>query len=122
MVAMKSATDNAGDIISDLACRLVGGLGVAPGANIGDEIAVFEPTHGSAPKYAGLDKVNPSSVILSGVMMLEYLGWDEAGDLIVKGMDGAIGKKQVTYDFERLMEGATLLKCSEFGSAIIENM
>ena len=113
-----------GDYISDALAALVGGIGIAPGANINYEtgMAIFEATHGTAPKYAGLDKVNPSSVILSGVMMLEYLGWDEAGDLIVKGIEGAINKKQVTYDFERLMEGAILMKCSEFGSAIIENM
>jgi len=113
-----------GDYISDALAALVGGIGIAPGANINYEtgLAIFEATHGTAPKYAGLDKVNPSSVILSAVMMLEYLGWDEAGELIVKGIEGAIGKKQVTYDFERLMEGASLLKCSEYGSAIIENM
>ena len=113
-----------GDYISDALAALVGGIGIAPGANINyvTGMAIFEATHGTAPKYAGLDKVNPSSVILSGVMMLEYLGWQEAADLIVKGIEGAIAKKQVTYDFERLMEGATLLKCSEFGSAIIENM
>ena len=84
--------------------------------------AIFEATHGTAPKYAGLDKVNPSSVILSGVMMLEYLGWKEAAKLIVDGIEGAISSKKVTYDFERLMEDATLLKCSEFGQAIIEKM
>jgi isocitrate dehydrogenase len=113
-----------GDYISDALAALVGGIGIAPGANINyvTGMAVFEATHGTAPKYAGLDKVNPSSVILSGVMMLEYLGWQEAADLIVKGIEGAISKKQVTYDFERLMEGATLLKCSEFGTAIINNM
>ena len=113
-----------GDYISDALAALVGGIGIAPGANINytTGMAIFEATHGTAPKYAGLDKVNPSSVILSGVMMLEYLGWQEAADLIVKGIEGAIAKKQVTYDFERLMEGATLLKCSEFGSAIIANM
>jgi isocitrate dehydrogenase len=113
-----------GDYISDALAALVGGIGIAPGANINyiTGMAVFEATHGTAPKYAGLDKVNPSSVILSGVMMLEYMGWQEAADLIVKGIEGAIGKKQVTYDFERLMEGATLLKCSEFGTAIIKNM
>lgn len=113
-----------GDYVSDALAALVGGIGIAPGANINyvTGMAIFEATHGTAPKYAGLDKVNPSSVILSGVMMLEYLGWQEAADLIVKGIEGAIQKKTVTYDFERLMEGATLLKCSEFGSAIIENM
>lgn len=113
-----------GDYISDALAAAVGGIGIAPGANINytTGLAIFEATHGTAPKYAGLDKVNPSSVILSGVMMLEYMGWKEAGDLIIKGIEGAISKKRVTYDFERLMEGATLLKCSEFGSEIIANM
>ena len=103
---------------------MVGGIGIAPGANINymNGSAIFEATHGTAPKYAGLDKVNPSSVLLSGVMMLEYMGWKEAGDLILKGIEGAIGKKQVTYDFARLMEGATELKCSEFADAVIQNM
>lgn len=113
-----------GDYISDALAAAVGGIGIAPGANINytTGMAIFEATHGTAPKYAGLDKVNPSSVILSGVMMLEYMGWKEAGDLIIKGIEGAISKKRVTYDFERLMDGATLLKCSEFGSEIIANM
>ncbi len=113
-----------GDYISDALAAIVGGIGIAPGANINYESghAVFEATHGTAPKYAGLDKVNPGSVILSGVLMLEYMGWQEAADLIVKGLQGAIAQKKVTYDFERLMEGATLLKCSEFGTAIINNM
>ncbi len=113
-----------GDYISDALAAEVGGIGIAPGANINYEtgMAIFEATHGTAPKYAGLDKVNPSSVILSGEMMLRYMGWNEAADLIVKGMSGAIAKKHVTYDFHRLMEGATLLKCSEFGSEIIGNM
>ncbi|MDH3651393.1 MAG: NADP-dependent isocitrate dehydrogenase [Saprospiraceae bacterium] len=113
-----------GDYISDALAAIVGGIGIAPGANINYTTgrAIFEATHGTAPKYAGLDKVNPSSVILSGVMMLEYMGWKEAGDLIVKGIEGAIGNKRVTYDFHRLMEGATLLKCSEYGSEIIANM
>jgi isocitrate dehydrogenase len=113
-----------GDYISDALAAAVGGIGIAPGANINytSGIAIFEATHGTAPKYAGLDKVNPSSVILSGVMMLEYMGWQEAADLIVKGIEGAISKKTVTYDFERLMDDATLLKCSEFGDAIIANM
>jgi isocitrate dehydrogenase len=113
-----------GDYISDALAAAVGGIGIAPGANINytSGLAIFEATHGTAPKYAGLDKVNPSSVILSGVMMLEYMGWKKAGDLIIKGIEGAISKKRVTYDFERLMEGATLLKCSEFGSEIIANM
>ena len=113
-----------GDYISDALAATVGGIGIAPGANINYEtgIALFEATHGTAPKYAGLDKVNPSSVILSGVMMLQYMGWKEAASLIVGGIEGAIGKKTVTYDFERLLEGATLMKCSEFGDAIIANM
>jgi isocitrate dehydrogenase len=112
-----------GDYISDALAALVGGIGIAPGANINylTGMAIFEATHGTAPKYANLDKVNPSSVILSGVMMLEFLGWIEAAELIVKGMEQAITNKTVTYDFERLMEGATLLKCSEFGDAIIKN-
>jgi isocitrate dehydrogenase len=113
-----------GDYISDALAALVGGIGIAPGANINyiTGLAVFEATHGTAPKYAGQDKVNPSSLILSGVMMLEYLGWQEAADLIVKGIEKSIEKKTVTYDFHRLMEGATLLKCSEFGEAIVKNM
>jgi isocitrate dehydrogenase len=111
-----------GDYMSDACAAQVGGLGLAPGANIGDQAALFEATHGTAPKYAGQDKVNPGSVILSGVMMLEHLGWNEAAALIIKGIEGAIGKKTVTYDLERQMEGATLLKCSKFGDAIINNM
>jgi isocitrate dehydrogenase len=113
-----------GDYISDALAAQVGGIGIAPGANINYNtgLALFEATHGTAPKYAGLDKVNPSSVILSGVMMLEFMNWDEAGELIVKGIEGAIQDKRVTYDFERLMEGATKLKCSEFGEEIIKNM
>jgi isocitrate dehydrogenase len=113
-----------GDYISDALAALVGGIGIAPGANINytTGIAIFEATHGTAPRYAGQDKVNPSSVILSGVMMLEYMGWQEAADLIVKGVSGAIDNKTVTYDFHRMMEGAKLLKCSEFGDAIIANM
>ncbi len=113
-----------GDYISDALAAAVGGIGIAPGANINYEsgIAIFEATHGTAPKYAGQDKVNPSSVILSGVMMLDYMGWKEAGNLIVKGIEGAIENKTVTYDFERLMENATLLKCSEFGEAIVKHM
>ncbi len=113
-----------GDYISDALAANVGGIGIAPGANINYDtgIAIFEATHGTAPKYTGLDKVNPSSVILSGVMMLDYMGWKEAGELIVKGIEGAIAKKRVTYDFERLMEGATKLRCSEFGTEIIQNM
>ena len=113
-----------GDYISDALAAIVGGIGIAPGANINYETghAIFEATHGTAPKYTGQDKVNPGSLILSGVMMFEYLGWKEAGDLIVKGLQKAILSKRVTYDFERLMEGATKLKTSEFGDEIIKNM
>ena len=113
-----------GDYISDALAAQVGGIGIAPGANINYETgrAIFEATHGTAPKYAGQDKVNPSSVILSGEMMLRHLGWHEAGDLIIQAMERTIGQKRVTYDFERLMEGATLLRCSEFGQALIDNM
>jgi isocitrate dehydrogenase len=113
-----------GDYISDALAAIVGGIGIAPGANINYETghAVFEATHGTAPKYAGKDKVNPGSVILSGVMMLEYMGWNEAAQLIVNGLQNSILKKRVTYDFERLMQGATILKCSEFGDEIIKNM
>ena len=113
-----------GDYISDALAAQVGGIGIAPGANINYDTghALFEATHGTAPKYAGQDKVNPGSVILSGEMMLRYLGWTEAADLIVKGVEGAIGDKTVTYDFERLMDGAKLLKCSEFGTAVINNL
>jgi isocitrate dehydrogenase len=110
-----------GDYISDALAAQVGGIGIAPGANINyvTGISVFEATHGTAPKYADLDKVNPSSVLLSGEMMLRRIGWSEAADLIIKGIEGAIADKQVTYDFHRLMDGATLLKCSEFGDAVI---
>lgn len=113
-----------GDYISDAAAALVGGIGIAPGANINYETghAIFEATHGTAPKYAGQDKVNPSSVILSGALMLEYMGWEEAAQLIYKGLERTIEQKRVTYDFHRQMEGATLLRCSEFGMAIVENM
>jgi isocitrate dehydrogenase len=113
-----------GDYVSDALAACVGGIGIAPGANINYEsgIAVFEATHGTAPKYTGQDKVNPGSLILSGVMMLRYMGWNEAADLIEKGLEEAISSKRVTYDFERLMEGATLLKCSEFGEEIVKNM
>lgn len=111
-----------GDYLSDAAAAQVGGLGIAPGANIGDKQAIFEATHGTAPKYAGQDKVNPSSVILSGVMMLEFMGWHEAAKLIEDGVEAAIINKTVTYDFERQMTGAKLLKCSEFGQAIVDNM
>ncbi|MFZ4401051.1 MAG: NADP-dependent isocitrate dehydrogenase [Bacteroidales bacterium] len=113
-----------GDYISDALAAIVGGIGIAPGANINYETghAIFEATHGTAPKYAGLDKVNPGSVILSGALMFEYMGWFEVADLIYAGMDKAIQQKKVTYDFHRLMEGATLLKTSEFADAIISNM
>ena len=113
-----------GDYISDALAAQVGGIGIAPGANINYDTghALFEATHGTAPKYAGQDKVNPGSVILSGEMMLRYLGWTEAADLIIKGVEGAIGAKTVTYDFERLMDGAKLLKCSEFGDAVIDHL
>jgi isocitrate dehydrogenase len=113
-----------GDYISDALAAIVGGIGIAPGGNINylTGFAIFEATHGTAPKYAGQDKVNPGSVILSGVMMLEYMGWQEAADLIVKGLEGAISSKRVTYDFHRQMEGATLLKCSEFGKEVVKNM
>ena len=113
-----------GDYISDALAAQVGGIGIAPGANINYDTghALFEATHGTAPKYAGQDKVNPGSVILSGEMLLRYLGWKEAADLIIDGMQKTIGDKTVTYDFERLMDGAKLLKCSEFGNAIIDNL
>ncbi len=113
-----------GDYISDALAAIVGGIGIAPGANINyiSGHAIFEATHGTAPKYAGQDKVNPSSIILSGVMMLEHLGWQEAADNIVHGIEGSIINKRVTYDFHRLMDGATKLKCSEFGTEIISNM
>lgn len=111
-----------GDYLSDALAAQVGGIGIAPGANIGSDVALFEATHGTAPKYAGQDKVNPGSLILSAEMMLRHLGWNEAADLIVKGINGAIGAKTVTYDFERLMSGATLRKCSEFGDDIIAKM
>lgn len=111
-----------GDYLSDACAAQVGGLGIAPGANIGDNCAIFEATHGTAPKYAGLDVINPGSVILSGAMMLEYLGWTEAMKLVHDALGKTIQKKLVTYDFERLMKGATKLKTSEFASAMIENM
>jgi isocitrate dehydrogenase len=113
-----------GDYISDALAAQVGGIGIAPGANINYQngYAIFEATHGTAPKYAGLDKVNPGSLILSGEMMFRYLGWNEAADLIIGAIEKTIGKKTVTYDFARLMEGATEIKCSEFGSALIANM
>lgn len=111
-----------GDYISDALAAEVGGIGIAPGANIGGAVQVYEATHGTAPKYAGQDKVNPGSIILSAEMMLRNMGWVEAADLIIKGISAAIEAKTVTYDFERLMQGATLLRCSEFGQAIIEHM
>jgi len=111
-----------GDYISDACAAQVGGLGLAPGANFGDEVSLFEATHGTAPKYAGQDKVNPGSLILSAVMMLEHLDWQEAADLIVKGLETTIQNKTVTYDFERLMEGGTKVSCSEFGNLIVKNM
>jgi isocitrate dehydrogenase len=113
-----------GDYLSDALAAQVGGIGIAPGANINYESghAVFEATHGTAPKYADLDKVNPGSVILSGEMMLRYMGWTEAADLIIKGIEGAVANKTVTYDFERLMPGSKLVSCSGFGDAIIANM
>jgi len=111
-----------GDYLSDACAAQVGGLGLAPGANMSNEIGFFEATHGTAPKYAGQDKVNPGSLILSGVMMLEHLGWDEAAARVKKGLAGAIAQKTVTYDLARLMDGATEIKCSEFAGAIIDNM
>jgi isocitrate dehydrogenase len=111
-----------GDYLSDAAAAQVGGLGLAPGANIGDYMALFEATHGTAPKYAGLDKVNPGSLILSGVMMLEYLGWNEAADLVKKAMGETIKQKKVTYDLARLMGDIEPIKSSEFGRAIVDNM
>lgn len=118
-----ATTNLNGDYMSDALAAQIGGIGIAPGANINYEtgVSLFEATHGTAPKYAGLDKVNPSSVILSGVMMFEHIGWQEAADAIVRGITTSIQKKTVTYDFDRLMEGATLLKCSEFGQAIVDN-
>ena len=111
-----------GDYISDALAAQVGGIGLAPGANLSDSVAMFEATHGTAPKYAGKDQVNPSSIILSAEMMLRHMGWTEAADLIIKGVEGAILAKTVTYDLERLMEGATKLSCSAFGDAVIANM
>jgi isocitrate dehydrogenase len=111
-----------GDYLSDACAAMVGGLGMAPGANIGDEVAVFEATHGSAPKYAGQDKVNPGSMILSGAMMLEYLGWIEAAELIQGAVEHTIQARTVTYDLHRQMEGATLLSCSQFSKAVVSNM
>ena len=119
-----ATTNLNGDYLSDALAAQVGGIGIAPGGNVNYETghAVFEATHGTAPKYANLDKVNPSSVILSGEMMLRYMGWTEAADLVLSAMDKTITDKVVTYDFARLMEGATEVKCSEFGDALIRNM
>ena len=111
-----------GDYMSDAAAAQVGGLGMAPGANIGDGVALFEATHGTAPKYAGKDQVNPGSLILSGVMMLRYMGWGEAADLIEEAMTKTILEKTVTYDLHRQIEGATKLSCSDFAKAIVANM
>jgi len=111
-----------GDYISDALAAQVGGIGIAPGANLSDSVAMFEATHGTAPKYAGQDKVNPGSLILSAEMMLRHLNWHEAADLVIKGMEGAIASKKVTYDFARLMQDATEVSCSQFGSALIEQM
>ena len=117
-----ATTNLNGDYLSDACAAQVGGLGMAPGANIGDHIGLFEATHGTAPKYSGQDKVNPGSMILSGALMLEYLGWEEARDNIYNGLEKTIINKTVTYDLERQMEGAELLKCSEFGQEIVKNM
>jgi len=111
-----------GDYLSDACAAQVGGLGMAPGANLGDRVALFEATHGTAPKYAGQDKVNPGSLILSGVMMLEHLGWREAADLVYEGLERTVLQKRVTYDLERQMEGAVKVKTSEFAAAVVENM
>jgi isocitrate dehydrogenase len=111
-----------GDYLSDALAAQVGGIGIAPGANLSDTVAMFEATHGTAPKYAGQDKVNPGSLILSAEMMLRHMGWTEAADLVIDGINGAISEKTVTYDFERLMDDATLLSCSEFGDAMIAKM
>ena len=117
-----ATTNLNGDYLSDACAAQVGGLGIAPGANIGAQSAIFEATHGTAPKYAGQDKVNPGSVILSGVMMLQYLGWDEAGELIERAIEAAIEQKLVTYDFHRQMEGATKVSCSGFADVLIKNI
>jgi isocitrate dehydrogenase len=117
-----ATTNLNGDYLSDACAAQVGGLGMAPGANIGDNAAVFEATHGTAPKLAGQNKANPGSIILSAALMLEHLGWKEAADMIQKGMVGAIAKKRVTYDLASQMEEATMLSCSEFGKEIIANM
>jgi isocitrate dehydrogenase len=111
-----------GDYVSDAAAAQVGGLGMAPGGNVGDGLAVFEATHGTAPKYANLDKINPGSVILSGVMMFEYMGWNEAAELIVRGIENAIRSRRVTYDLARQMPGSTEVSTSEFGNQVIKGM
>ncbi len=110
-----------GDYLSDAEAAQVGGIGMAPGGNLSDEVALFEATHGTAPKYTDQDVVNPGSLILSAVMMLEHIGWEEAADLIISGLEKTILQKRVTYDLERLMEGATKVRTSEFGASIIEN-
>jgi isocitrate dehydrogenase len=119
-----ATTNLNGDYISDACAAQVGGLGIAPGSNINFEtgVALFEPTHGTAPKYANQDKANPTSMILSGVLMLEYIGWLEAAESIKRGIEKTVGQKTVTYDLERQMEGAKLLRCSEFGDALIRNI
>lgn len=117
-----ATTNLNGDYLSDACAAQVGGLGLAPGANVGEEHAIFEATHGTAPKYADQDVINPSSVILSGVMMLEHMGWYEAADMIETGITNAIAEKTVTYDLHRQMAGATKVGCSQFGEAIIRNM
>ena len=111
-----------GDYISDALAACVGGIGIAPGANLSDDYAVFEATHGTAPKYAGQDKVNPGSLILSAEMMLRHMGWVEAADLIISSMERTIGAKNVTYDFERMMDGADLVSCSGFADEMIKRM
>jgi isocitrate dehydrogenase len=111
-----------GDYISDAVAAQVGGIGIAPGANLSDSVACFEPTHGTAPKYAGKDYVNPGSMILSAEMMLRHMGWKEAADLIIEAMENAIASKRVTYDFARLMDGATQVSCSGFGDVVIDYM
>ena len=117
-----ATTNLNGDYLSDACAAQVGGIGMAPGANIGDTAAVFEATHGTAPKYAGMNAANPSSLILSGCMLCEYLGWKEAAELIYRGLGGAIADKRVTYDLERLLPGATKLGTTEFADAIIKRM
>jgi len=117
-----ATTNLNGDYLSDACAAQVGGLGLAPGANIGDGVAIFEATHGTAPKYAGQDKVNPSSLILSGAMMLDHMGWSEASRAIERAVAKTIASKTVTYDLHRQMSGATLLKCSEFGRVVVDNM